>query len=154
VADGASDPYRDLMLASFANLANQATLGELGISLVVGGCWLTGQLVGARLWFEGLAHSLEESGAPDGFSDVIRMVGAHVYPSESEREAIGEAGGDGESGLPSFLHLRDAFLIAVDGRRVPTGGGFVRVRVDEVAAWMLGRIGPIADPAPRSRRGR
>jgi hypothetical protein len=137
------------MLASFANLANQATLGELGLSLVVGGCWLTGQLVGARLWFEGLARSLDESGAPEGFSDVIRMVGAHVYPSESEREAVGEDGvGDPESVLPSFLHLRDAFLIAQDGRRVPTGGGFVRVRVDEVAAWMLGRIGPAGYQPP------
>jgi hypothetical protein len=154
VAEGASDPYRDLMLASFANLANQATIGELGISLVVGGRWLTGQLVGARLWFEGLARSLDESGAPGGFADVIRMVGAHVYPSESEREAVGEPSADGESALPSFLHLRDAFLISADGRRVPTAGGFVRVRVDEVAAWMLGRIGPVVDPSPRSRRGR
>ena len=142
------------MLASFADLANQATLGELGISLVVGGCWLTGQLVGARLWFEGLARSLDESGAPEEFSDVIRMVGAHVYPSESEREAIGGAGGDGDGALPSFLHLRDACLVSPDGRRVPTGGGFVRVRVDEVTAWMLGRIGPVVDPSPRSRRGR
>ena len=154
MADGASDPYRDPMLASFANLANEATLGEMGISLVVGGCWLTGQLVGARLWFEGLAHSLEESGAPEGFSDVIRMVGAHVYPSESEREAVGVAGGDGDATLPSFLHLRDASLISPDGRRVPTVGGFVRVRVDEVTAWMLGRIGPVVSPSPRSRRAR
>ena len=150
MASPPGDPYRDLMLASFANLANQATLGELGVSLVVGGCWLTGQLVGARLWFEGLARSLDESGAAEGFADVIRMVGAHVYPSESEREAVGEHGlGDGvESVLPSFLHLRDACLVTSDGRRVPTGGGFVRVRVDEVAAWMLGRIGPAGYQPP------
>jgi hypothetical protein len=152
MGNGGNDPYRDLMLASFANLANQAALDELGISVVVGGCWLTGQLVGARLWFEGLARSLEESGTPGGFADVIRLVGAQVYPSESEREAVGTVGAlggaDADPTLPSFLHLRDACLITSDGRRVPTGGGFVRVRVDEVAAWMLGRIGPLARPGP------
>jgi hypothetical protein len=146
MANGADDPYRDLMLASFVNLANQATIGELGISLVVGGAWLTGSLVGARSWFEGLARSLDEAGAVDGFGDVIRMVGAQVYPSDSEREAAGHV--EDDPILPSFLHLRDAHLITPDGRPVPTRGGFLRVRVDEVAAWMLGRIGPVGYQAP------
>lgn len=143
---GPDEPYRDLMLASFVNLANQASLGELGISLLVGGTWVTGQLVGARSWFEGLARSLDAAGAAEGFGDVIRMVGASVYPSESEREAAGEARDDPQ--LPSFLHLRDAHVIGSDGRAVPSSGGFVRLRVDEVAAWMLGRIGPVGYQPP------
>jgi hypothetical protein len=145
VPGGTEDPYRDLMLASFANLANQASIEEMGLSLLVGGTWLTGQLVGARAWFEGLARSLDDAGAPGGFGDVIRMVGASVYPSESEREAAGELPEDPI--LPAFLHLRDANVIGTDGRSVPTLGGYVRVRVDEVAAWMLGRISPIGRPA-------
>ena len=143
---GAEEPYRDLMLASFVNLANQASLDELGISLMVGGAWVTGQLVGARSWFEGLARSLDQAGAAEGFGDVIRMVGASVYPSDSEREAAGEA--TDEQPLPAFLHLRDSHLIGADGRAIPTAGGFVRVRVDEVAAWMLGRIGPVGYQPP------
>lgn len=138
--DAPDAPYRDLMLASFVNLANQAAIGELGLSLLVGGEWLTGQLVGARLWFEGLAQSLDETGATGEFGDVIRMVGAQVYPSESERMAAGES--DDDPNLPSFIHLREAFLIRADGRRVPSHGGYIRVRVDSVSAWMLGRIGP------------
>jgi hypothetical protein len=141
-----ADPYRDLMLASFANLANEASIGELGVSLVVGGAWLTGQLVGARAWFEGLARSLQETGA-EGFADVIRMVGAQVYPSESEREAAGDV--IDETILPAFLHLRDAFVLGPSGRPVPSQGGFVRVRVDDVSAWMLGRIAPAGyQPSP------
>ncbi|MEW6154787.1 MAG: hypothetical protein AB1673_12455 [Actinomycetota bacterium] len=140
------DPYRDLMLASFANLANQGTITELGLSMVVGGAWVTGQLVGARAWFEGLARSLDDTGSSSGFGDVIRMVGAQVYPSESERLAAGEL--DDDPLLPSFLHLRDAHVVGGDGRGVPTRGGFVRVRVDSVAAWMLGRIGPVGYQPP------
>ncbi len=140
------DPYRDLMLASFVNLANQASLDELGISLVVGGSWVTGQLIGARSWFEGLARSLDQAGAAEGFGDVIRMVGASVYPSDSEREAAGELADDPP--LPAFLHLRDAHVIGADGRAVPSTGGFLRLRVDEVAAWMLGRIGPVGYQPP------
>jgi len=143
--ESTEDPYRDLMLASFANLANEATIGELGVSLVVGGAWLTGQLVGARAWFNGLAQSLDDTGA-DGFADVIRMVGAQVYPSISEREAAGDVVDDPQ--LPAFLHLRDAFLVGTSGRPVPTQGGFVRVRVDDVAAWMLGRIAPAGYQPP------
>ncbi len=139
------DPYRDLMLASFVNLANEATIGELGISLVVGGTWLTGQLIGARAWFEGLAHSLDEAGTGD-FGDVIRMLGAQVYPSESEREAAGEL--EEEPLLPGFLHLREAQLVGSDGRTVPTRGGYVRVRLEEVAGWMLGRIAPVGYQPP------
>jgi hypothetical protein len=141
-----SEPYRDLMLASFVNLANHGSLGELGISLVIGGGWVTGQLVGARAWFEGLARSLDEAGAASGFSDVIRQVGAEVYPSESEREAAGEY--EDQTTLPSFVHLRDAHLIGSEGLPVPTRGGFVRVRLEEVAAWMLGRIGPVGYQSP------
>ncbi len=144
--DGADEPYRDLMLASFANLANEATIGELGISLLVGGGWLTGQLVGARAWFEGLARSLDEAGSAEGFGDVIRMVGAQVYPSASEREAAGDIVTD--PSLPAFLHLRDAHVVLPGGRTIPSRGGFVRVRVDEVSGWMLGRIGPAGYQPP------
>lgn len=147
--DSPDAPYRDLMLSSFANLANEAAIGELGVSLLVGGSWLTGQLVGARLWFEGLAQSLDDTGTTGDFGDVIRMVGAQVYPSESERMAAGEL--EEDPNLPAFVHLRDANVISADGRRVPTRGGFVRVRVDAVSAWMLGRIGPApasASPSP------
>ena len=136
-----NEPYRDLMLASFVNLANTGTIGELGVSLVIGGAWVTGQLVGARAWFEGLALSLDEAGTAGDFGDVIRMLGAQVYPSESEREAAGEV--EEEPVLPGFLHLRDAQLVGTDGRSVPTRGGYVRVRLEEVAGWMLGRIAPV-----------
>jgi hypothetical protein len=51
--------------------------------------------------------------------------------------------------LPGFLHLRDAHLLGSDGRPVPTRGGYVRVRLEEVAGWMLGRIGPVGyEPPP------
>ena len=146
MANGTNEPFRDLMLASFVNLANTGAIGELGVSLIIGNGWVTGQLVGARAWFEGLAHSLDEAGTGD-FGDVIRMLGAHVYPSESEREAAGEP--EEETILPGFLHLRDAQLVGSDGRTVPTRGGYVRIRLEEVAGWMLGRIAPVGfQPAP------
>lgn len=146
MAEGVNEPFRDLMLASFANLANSGTIGELGVSLVIGGGWITGQLIGARAWFEGLARSLDEAGTAGDFGDVIRMVGAQVYPSESEREAAGEL--EEDPVLPGFLHLREAHLVGADGRSVPTRGGYVRVRLEEVAGWMLGRIAPVGYQPP------
>jgi hypothetical protein len=142
-----NEPYRDLMLASFVNLANTGAIGELGVSMVVGGAWVTGQLIGARAWFEGLARSLDESGTAGDFGDVIRLLGAQVYPSESEREAAGEV--EPDPVLPAFLHLRDAQLVGTEGRSVPSRGGYIRVRLEEVAAWMLGRIARVVDqPSP------
>ena len=145
MANGSDEPFRDLMLASFVNLANTGTIGELGVSLIIGNGWVTGQLIGARAWFEGLARSLEEAGTGD-FAEVIRMLGAHVYPSESEREAAGEV--EPDPVLPGFLHLREAQVVGSDGRTVPTRGGYVRVRLEEVAGWMLGRIAPVGYQPP------
>ncbi len=132
------------MLAGFANIANQGQLPQLSLTLLVGGSWLTGELVGARRWFEGLATWLDAAGNDD-FGELFRILGAETYPSDSERDAAGTAAPPDQ--LPYFLHLRNARLLAA-ATPLPSQGGWVRVRVDEVQAWLIGRLG-----TPRSGPG-
>ena len=49
----------DYLLAVFVSAINAGKMGELGISLLIGGQWLSGQLVAARDWFEGLGAYLD-----------------------------------------------------------------------------------------------
>lgn len=139
-----AEPFRDLMLAGFADLANQGQLHDLGISLLVGGAWLTGELVGARAWFEGVGRWLDTTGN-GGFGDVFRMLGAEAYPSESEREVIGA--GPAATEHTYFVHLSGARLIS-GVASLPMEGGWVRVRVDDVSAWLIGRM---VTPKPPGR---
>lgn len=125
------------MLTGFADLANQGQLHDLGVSLLVGGSWLTGDLVGARTWFEGLAGWLDSTGNGD-FGDIFRMLGAEAYPSESERDATGSPGAVPEHTY--FVHLSQARLLTGTAA-MPVEGGWVRVRVDDVSAWLIGRMG-------------
>ena len=130
---------RDLVLVSLARAANEGEASDVGISLLVGGSWLTGRLVGARVWFRALSRLVEEQGGEGmaTFGPDLAKVGELLYPSESE-VAVGLAEAQGDE-LPWFVHLVDARLLDPSGA-VPEPGGLVRVRIDAVAGWLLGEV--------------
>jgi hypothetical protein len=69
---------------------------------------------------------------------MIRASRAWAYPPE-DLPQVSDAGGP--QMRIGYLHLRDAQVISA-ADPVPTKGAYVRVRIETIDAWMLGRLGP------------
>lgn len=148
MADNDDAPIGDQVLAVLYKSIS-ATGGELGVSLLVGGSWVSGILCSARTWFEQVAHLVDEN-SEGGFGMVFRQLGRFIYPTEDEIEA-GVADQVDEDRPIGFLHLRDARVISASGS-VPTDNkGFLRLRLEQVDGWMIGALGePGYTPPPPS----
>jgi len=122
------------------NAVNQGETTNLGISLLVGGTWLTGSMIGGRMWFDELARLVDAQTGSDG-GRLFNVIGETAYPSDSERSAAGLAPLDAD---PGFIHLRDARLLTGAAVRVPDPGGLVRVKLSSVDGWLAGILDPRA----------
>lgn len=121
---------------------NAGETSNVGVSLLVGGSWLTGSMIGGRMWFDQLAQLVNsQTGSDDG--RLFHLIGETAYPSESERSAAGQPPLDTE---PGFVHLREARLLTGSAVRVPDPGGLVRVKLSSVDGWMVGILDPRARP--------
>jgi hypothetical protein len=137
----------DYLLAVFVSIINAGKMGELGISLLIGGHWLSGQLVAARDWFEGLGAYLDRIPMAGELGEMVRASGTRAYPPE-EQEVPNADDDVAPKVRIGYLHLRDAQLISA-ADPVPTEGGYVRIRIETIDGWMLGRLGPPGfRPAP------
>ena len=138
----------DYLLAVFVSTINAGKMGELGISLLIGGQWLSGQLVAARDWFEGLGAYLDRIPTAGALGEMIRASGAWAYPPEEIPQVPDADDGVVARARIRYLHLRDAQVISA-ADPVPTEGGYVRIRIETIDGWMLGRLGPPGfEPAP------
>ncbi len=146
MSDQSTQPVVDLVLAALVRAVNRGETSSLGISLLVGGSWLTGSMIGGRMWFDQLAHLVDTQTASDA-GQLFQVIGQTAYPSESERLAAGDEPVDPE---PGFLHLRDARLLTGGLVRVPDPGGLVRLKLSSIDGWLVG----ILDPRPRTRSAR
>jgi hypothetical protein len=145
VASQPTEPITDLVLSVLVRAVNRGETSNLGISLLLGGSWLTGSMIGGRMWFDELARLIDaKTGREDG--QLFRAIGETAYPSESERLAAGQAPLEAE---PGFLHLREARLLTGSAVRVPEPGGLVRVKLSSVDGWLVG----ILDPRARRPEG-
>ncbi len=133
------------MLVVLVKAVNQGETSDLGVSLLVGGSWLTGSMVGGRMWFDQLAHLIDSQTGNEA-GTLFRTIGETAYPSESERLAAGQ---DPVLPEPSFVHLRDARLLTGSAVRVPEHGGLIRVRLSSIEGWMVGVLDPrLPRPTP------
>jgi hypothetical protein len=137
-----TNPVVDLVLAVLVKAVNSGETSNLGISLLVGGSWLTGSMIGGRMWFDQLGQLVDTQTGSDG-GRLFHLIGETAYPSESERLAEGKAPLDTE---PGFLHLRDARLLSGAAVRVPEPGGLVRLKLASVDGWLVGILDPRARP--------
>ena len=128
----------DYLLAMFVSAINAGKMPELGVSLLVGGQWLCGHLVAARDWFDGLGAHLDRIPTAGPLGEMVRASRAWTYPPEDLPHVPDTVGPQMRIG---YLHLRDAQVISA-ADPVPTEGGYVRVRIETIEAWMLGRLGP------------
>ena len=147
MADQSSQPVVDLVLAVLIRAVNTGETSNLGISLLVGGSWLTGSMIGGRMWFDQLAQLVDAQTGTDG-GQLFHMIGETAYPSESERLAAGKPPLDVE---PGFVHLRDARLLTGTAVRVPEPGGLVRLKLSSIDGWLVGILDPrMSRPQPRT----
>lgn len=138
MADQPTQPIVDLVLMVLVKAVNSGETSNLGISLLVGGSWLTGSMIGGRMWFDQLGQLVDAQTAGDG-GRLFQVIGETAYPSESETAAAGRSPVDAE---PGFVHLRAARLLTGTAVRVPDPGGLVRVKLSSVDAWLVGILDP------------
>jgi hypothetical protein len=157
VAEDPTQPVVDLVLSVLVKAVNKGETSNLGISLLVGGSWLTGSMIGGRMWFDELAQLVNRETRSDG-GQLFHLIGETAYPSESERLAAGHEPLDVE---PGFMHLREARLLTGAAVRVPEPGGLVRLRLASIDGWLVGILdprtrpllpaaGPAPEPPPQS----
>lgn len=147
MAEQAEGAMVDAVLTVLVKAVNKGETSNLGISLLVGGSWLTGSMIGGRMWFDQLGDLIDAQTGSDAGS-LFRKIGEVAYPSESERQAAGQ---EPENPEPSFLHLRDARLLTGSAVRVPDAGGLVRVRLSSIDGWLVGILDPRALPSVPGR---
>jgi len=140
VSEPSTQPVVDLVLTVLVNAVNKGETSNLGISLLVGGSWLTGSLIGGRMWFDQLAQLVDDQTGSDG-GRLFTTIGQKAYPSDSEQSAAGQPQLDAD---PGFAHLRDARLLTGAAVRVPDPGGLVRVKLSSIDGWLVGILDPRA----------
>jgi len=138
VSDQPQGATVDAVLGVLVKAVNKGETSDLGVALLVGGSWLTGSMIGGRMWFDQLAQMIDGRTGTDA-GTLFRTIGETAYPSESERLAAGQ---DPVLPEPSFIHLRDARLLTGSAVRVPETGGLIRVRLTSVDGWMVGVLDP------------
>jgi hypothetical protein len=140
----------DGILQLFVQVMNGAG-AQLGFTVLVGGRWVSGTLIPPRMFMEEYGtHVVEKAGEEAMPLRVFfREVGRLSFPSESEA-AAGAAPAPPADRAPDHLHLRNARMVSEEGQPIPTDGCYLRVRLSQVAGWVIGEFGPrgYRPPAP------
>jgi hypothetical protein len=127
----------DFLLAALVRNLNEGrdSNASFGVTLLVHGAVLTGELVGGGAYFEWMADVFDasvreatgEEPSPKSLAAYVRNVGSSDY------------GEDADTGTLTYLHLRNAQVYQSGfGAAVPTPGTWWRGRLTSVDGWMLG----------------
>src|SRR5699024_9830863 len=112
-------------------------LGGMGITLLVGGQIISGNLVGRKEWVD--RHSIHENlDAPDevisAFIDSFQQFGEDSDDTYTDDAWI--------ASRTNFIHLKDAFYVTAQGN-IPTNCNTLwRGNLSSVDGWNLGKLGP------------
>ncbi|HEX7277841.1 MAG TPA: hypothetical protein VF244_10745 [Acidimicrobiales bacterium] len=146
-------PAVDPMLQLFVRLMNNLDV-QLGVTVLVGGSWVSGILIPPRTFTEEAgAELVEKAGAEaEGLQVFFRELGRHWFPSEAELEAETAAGTGPRRAddRPFHLHLRKARMVTTTGA-IPIDGAYMRIRLAEIAGWVIGDFSstqPFRPPMP------
>ena len=92
--------------------------GEFGVSLLVGGSWLSGVAISGRAWWSQMAETIRQTPRGGGLEEAFETLGRMIYPSVTEVEA-GAADPVDENRPLTYIHLRDARLFTGADMIVP-----------------------------------
>jgi len=145
-------PAVDPMLQLFVRLMNNLDV-QLGVTVLVGGSWVSGVLIPPRTFTEEAgAELVAKAGVEaEGLQMFFQELGRQWFPSETE-QAPEAATGPGARGAdrPFHLHLRNARMVTTTGS-IPIDGAYMRIRLAEVSGWVIGDFSathPFRPPAP------
>lgn len=125
---------KDEVLAFIVSLANKGAI-SLGITLCVGGTMVTGQLIGGKEFFEGIANSY---GNVSDFFRGLGEGGAEGYKDTSQEQL------DNVENI-AFIHLGNARVVS-SGISIPSfeqPGIFWRGRLSSVDGFFFGQMGKV-----------
>src|SRR5437868_2544448 len=126
-------PAVDPMLQLFVRLMNSLDV-QLGLTVLVGGSWVSGILIPPRTFTEESGADLVEKAGADaeGIQIFFRELGRQWFPTDAERESEpeGTAPGPGSAAgaarredRPFHLHFRKARMVTTDGS-IPVDGAY------------------------------
>ena len=131
-------PNHDYLLSTLYRTFTDAG-AEFGVTVLVGGSWITGMAIAGRAWMEQVGKFIDDqTGTELGL--VFRTIGQTLYPADSEIEA-GHSEAVPEDRPTAYLHLRDARSVDPSGL-VPDTGGLIRLRFSAVDGWLMGNLAP------------
>lgn len=129
-------PPADWFLQRLVNLVNQSDT-TMGITVQVGGMFVSGTLVGGAEYFSGFADDFAggysgETANIDGLKDSIKSFG-DIYKNTHDD--------DSDPPPTDYIHLKNAVFLTADGRRLPTDKKvWWRGRLSEVGGFFLGSL--------------
>lgn len=121
---------RDFLLQHLVTIANNTGL-SMGVTLIVGGGIISGQLIGGKEYFELLKASMLSStsnveGVGEAFGQIFEEY-SKIYTAPPE-----------EKNLPTFIHLKQAMIFSPGQTPIPSNGLLWRGRIASVAGFSLG----------------
>lgn len=123
----------DWYLQKLVSIANSSGI-QFGITLVVGGSVVSGQLVGGQKYFEEFAREFAEAWPGERREDIRRAFAsnAEIYQRSPQED---------EKGFPpQFIHLIDARCF-YPGSQLPNNRGVLwRGRINAVSGFSLGML--------------
>jgi hypothetical protein len=145
-------PAVDPMLQLFVRLMNSLDV-QLGVTVLVGGSWVSGILIPPRTFTEEVGAELVEKAGTEaeGLQQFFGELGRQWFPRESEGGPETVAGqGARREDRPFHLHLRNARMVTTTGS-IPIDGAYMRIRLVEVSGWVVGDFSathPFLPPTP------
>lgn len=110
---------------------------SIGITLVVGGSVISGNLIGAQEYFIGVGDAIKEGTTSKGGQSFRDALSQRFHELASEYD---EEGPSDEKELPSYIHLKEARVFAAGTDPMPSEGMWWRGRLDRVDGFTLGAL--------------
>jgi hypothetical protein len=136
VEDEAPEDDGDWLLAIFVRAANRGA--SVSVTLSVGGSIVSGMLVGAAEYLEGLGAEFEATDMDDKdkMGDMFREMAV-----QAREEWSPENDEQTDDYVVSYIHLKDARYLGGAGGYMPSNRGlWWRGRLDKVDGWSFGSL--------------
>lgn len=128
-------PQHDPRLEALVHIVNSVENGDVGVTLFVNGCIVTGMLIGARMYLKEYARQWRGAMSdPEIAEEVERII------IDQGEESIRKLEAQESPPRNAFIHLRNARYITGHVIAPQEGGLLWRGRLSEVSGWSLGAI--------------